>query len=272
MNLLLHKRILAPYLRSCTKLLLLGPSILFCMSFVLLSGNNEAKLDVSPSQPVSTLYWNGSTPTFKNIEDLNPAFLELNSEEIMEQIILDALAKWNQVPGSYVELVLQRNNNVELNSEDLINSIVVEESTNSSSSAFAVPIFENDTIIDCDISISQGETNAKSLAYTITHEIGHCLGLGHAHTNYGAIMGYSRSPSNLRLGADDIAGLIYLYPDPEYDTEALELISCGTIGSKTTAKQRGLFFLFLICPIVITTGHYLRRKRLGQERHKRRAT
>ena len=82
----------------------------------------------------------------------------------------------------------------------------------------------------------------------ITHEIGHCLGFGHSHTNWNSIMSYAwLSGSNGKLGLDDMAGLIFLYPDPNYGSDVKETVACGTIGNKTGA---GIPFL-LILPLLL---------------------
>ena len=44
-------------------------------SFVLLSGPEEAKLDVSPDQPTALFHWDGSAPNLESLEDFNDGVL-----------------------------------------------------------------------------------------------------------------------------------------------------------------------------------------------------
>ncbi len=68
-------------------------------------------------------------------------------------------------------------------------------------------------------------TEAKRLV-TVTHEIGHVLGLGHSELNY-ALMYYSiGSKADLRLSQDDMDALTWLYPRDEF--------SDGVMGCATT--------------------------------------
>jgi hypothetical protein len=175
----------------------------------------------------------------------------------MQQLLVEAMAVWNNVPDAFVTLAAVEGE-AKLDTEDKIFSIVTEHSSNLSSAAYAKPRPNEDdpsVIGDCDISIADHEVDAESLAFTIAHELGHCLGLGHAHTNYNAMMGYSRSDQKLTLGADDMAGVIYLYPDPTEIPEKPKELVCGVVGkltntsSKTGAdagSQRGVLLLLAV--------------------------
>lgn len=209
-------------------------------AFVLLS-SAKATLPASPASPTINFVWDGNAPEIDKKDKYREGqFQGLDDKAFMRLLLQDALGVWNEVPGSYLRLSISEGV-TKLDEEDKVFSIVVESNDNISTAAFAKPNVheENrDNIIDCDISIADTKTSAKDLVYTIAHELGHCIGLGHPHTNYGAIMGYSRMARDLRLGADDIAGLIYLYPDPNYvDGEPKEIV-CATI---TADAGKGLF-------------------------------
>ena len=221
--------------------------------FVLLSGPDEATLNVSPSAPSIAFYWDGSAPPLTAVEELaGGKWFGLSNEDVMEQIILLAFEKWNEVPGSYLHLALVKDDTTVSDSKDYTHTVVVSEESNITTAAFALPIITEKRIVDCDISISTKSTSAQLMAYTMIHEIGHCLGLGHAHSNYGAIMGYARRPSSLNLGADDMAGVIYLYTDPLYRTERKEFLGCAAIGQGVDDGKSFILLFLLLFPLLIS--------------------
>ena len=139
------------------------------LSFVVLSGPDEATLTQSSDQATVRFHWNGSAPGIKDVEELeNGRFLGMTDAGVMEQIILLAFQKWNEVPGSYLRLELETNPASGLDSSDMQHSIVVEKADNLTTAAFALPMTEEDQITDCDISVSSRSTSAKSLAVLST--------------------------------------------------------------------------------------------------------
>lgn len=224
-------------------------------SFVLVSGREEAKLDLSITNPELIFQVSYQPPQIESAEK----FLDqLNLENppdpnddaaIWKLILQESMRLWNEVEHSYAKLTFQSVDSVVISADDEIHSIGFAE-TNINTAAFARPRFRDGIIYDCDISVSNRVSKAENLAYTLTHELGHCLGLGHAHSDRDALMGYTRSDRSLRLGADDRAGLIYLYPDSNTQQKAQDLLlSCGSI--KGAYGKRGLPFtlvIFLLSP------------------------
>jgi hypothetical protein len=229
-------------------------------AFVLLS-SAKATLPVSPSDPTINFIWDGSTPTIDEKDKYaGGQYQALDDKAFMQQLLQDALNVWNTVPGSYLRMTVEEGS-AEMDDKDKIFSLVVEKSDNLSSAAYAKPTIDEENreaIVDCDINISDTKTSAKDLAYTITHELGHCVGLGHPHTNYGAMMGYSRGSRLLKLGADDIAGVVYLYPDPTYVSSEPKEIVCSTINGENSSSLNLGIILLLLAPLLALLVDFLK--------------
>jgi len=216
----------------------------------------KPRLPVSPEQPVVNFFWNGAAPSLKNKDEvLDGMFADATDAQLMEALLVEAMRIWTNVETSYIELEVTLDANVEVDDDDETFAIVVEEQASKTIAAAALPSFisqdpdpsprekDEHIIHDCDIIISSASVSAKSLLRTLVHELGHCLGLGHPHSNYLSIMSYASLNNEAKLGLDDEAGVSFLYPSPGLSQDVNYLTSCGTLG--TSSMARGAWILLL---------------------------
>ena len=202
-------------------------------------------LPVSPEQPTLVFQWNGDAPKLSGKGAvLDGAFQHASDNELMAALLQDAVKRWNDVESSYLRFDVIINTGVVQDNEDEIYAIFVESQDSQAVAAAALPVFVSDDpdaspnksngriIFDCDISVSSSDVSAKALLKTLVHEMGHCLGLGHAHSNYHSIMSYANISDSSQLGLDDKAGVSFLYPAAGTSQKVKNLTTCGTIGRR----------------------------------------
>lgn len=234
-------------------------------SFVLL-GKKAVRLPASPDAPTITFTWStdGKAPKLRDKDKFKDgAYAQYSDAELTPILIQEAMDQWNAIRGSYLRFTLATTTGeLSPDNEDENNFIVVLKAPSASVAAYAAPNVDSESSVikDCDIVINDVKTSALALLETLTHELGHCVGLGHPHTNYGAIMSYSRGGTSHRLSSDDKAGAIYLYPDPDYvPDQPKELIGCGTIGGDHSHSNPGSWlYLILLFPALCTLAHQAR--------------
>ncbi len=228
-------------------------------AYVFLSGPAEAKLDASPDRPVVQFSVSGEVPSISGKSSfLGGKYADLDDEAFWHALINEAIAPWNNISTAYITLEINPDAEAKVDGKDMVHSIVVD-SVNLTSAAFASPKIKDDTIEDCDITVGKKRTKAESLAYVMMHEIGHCLGLGHNHSNYDSVMGYSRDNDKLRLAIDDRAGITYLYPNPDL-AKPRETLGCAVIDHTSSSKSANALWLCLMAPLAFAAFSFSRRK------------
>jgi hypothetical protein len=257
-------------LAALAALLVLGTIAMPARGFVLLSRHAE-KLRLPDGGESLVLLWDGSAPPkYTDLDSWHGGDYEGASPEEVTRVILDEAAhRWSSVPGSLLRLTIEEDSSASPKSGDgrLVLAIIADDSASSAGGARVVPEEDEDLgyrIADCDITIDPNE-QAEKTAFVITHEIGHCLGLGHPHTSADSIMSYARTRRGTpSLSVDDRAALLFLYPDPDLidgvdpvsgraETEDLVgggggdlAVICGVAG-RDDHGSGGL--LLLLCPL-----------------------
>lgn len=204
---------------------------------------SEPRLKLDENHSV-VFRWDGSVP--KAISEKSnyttTDITNLDDKSAFKVILDDAGKRWSAVPG--VKLNIQAiENDTPSSSADMQHSVSVSKDSDNGMGGVAYPITGDEipnsngdehVIVDCDIEINGGSYTAQILANVVTHEFGHCLGLGHAHTNKKSIMGYSRPGESPELGTDDKAGILYLYPGDNLIKEEKEIIrACGVVDGNS---------------------------------------
>jgi hypothetical protein len=187
-------------------------------------------------------------------------FDQLSDAETFELLVAEAMRLWNEIPGLSVELAIDTEAKGVIDPADGIFSIGIGEiSTQASGLAFPVESSSDPTeIVDCDIEVARDVVSIPSFVYVMVHELGHCLGLGHNHSDPTAIMGYWQPVNEIALGSDDIAGVLSLYPPA--GSEPLDTLApCGSLAAPRSLEQRlkrgqqsnTLAYVFFLLPCAV---------------------
>ena len=199
-----------------TKICLLAALFIFS-GFQVLS---QARWDIKESDP---------TVWVKFCDDINE--IEFDEDDIndlpdedpldgvtptMTNILASVLDDFNEVNASYLRLEVYTDD-VEDEAKDRTIDVCLQNSNNPFEGGHALPIIEEGKLTGCEIvMIEDVEDDLGNFLSTLTHEIGHCIGLDHPQETRHSIMSYYHE-DKVRLQLDDKIGLVHLYPDSDYD-------------------------------------------------------
>lgn len=224
------------------------------------------RLNISAENPKVFFRIAGSPPAFENKEKfLNGKYSDFSDNDFFKAMVVEAMKRWNDVEDSFVELALSEESGTAADSEDNINTIVFSSGSWSDAGS-AIPkqgtaAEDSRYIVDCDIHLD-AEKDPDKLAFTVLHELGHCLGLLHPHYSTKSVMSYATLSKKLELTLNDKAGVTILYP-VRYDKRQNLIPLCGNISAEAAQRgaSRSASWLMLAPLLVLAFGWLQRRKR-----------
>jgi hypothetical protein len=176
-------------------------------------------------------YLTPETPRFIDKDDFEDgAYADRTDAQTFALLVERAMSVWNEIPGLGIQLKLAEEVSGKIDETDNRFSIGIGK-INSVASGLAYPLSDDSDlsrIRDCDIQVGEDITSIPVFIFVMIHELGHCLGLGHNHSDPSAIMGYWQPRGVVQLGLDDMAGVLSLYP-PRAGERTNNFAPCGSL-------------------------------------------
>jgi hypothetical protein len=153
--------------------------------------------------------------------DLPPTDPLYGQTVTFNQVIDSITNDYINVPGSFIQLgnsATDGTYNTTVAAQRSIN--ICLGSTPGTSGGYATPHSEGGRVVSCDIKLTSSRAaKLNDFVGTLTHEIGHCLGLDHSQDTIHSIMSYFRDKDSTRLLIDDKMAMVFAYPDNAADSK-----------------------------------------------------
>jgi Matrixin len=201
--------------------------------------------DVEPQFVLTGRRWPDASPIV-NFSINNPGFNDEGAGTIQQQnqALSDAANTWNTQGQANITAQANGNTNITNVAVDETNAIIVRNATNpDNTNALATARWswdEQGRILDCDIVFwdephafsAIGLANATDIQSVATHEIGHCLGLGHSPVRDAVMFESIRAGEIKRqLHQDDVFGIQTIYGRRNAGDQYTDLLLYDTDGT-----------------------------------------
>jgi hypothetical protein len=177
-------------------------------------------------------YLTSDAPVFADKDSFEDGLYANDSDDaVFESLVERSMSYWNEIPGLAIQLKVAKERKGAIDADDNLFSIGIAKIT-TVASGLAFPVTdekEPSRLRDCDIQVGTDISSIPSFVFVMVHELGHCLGLGHNHSDPGAIMGYWQPRDEIALGLDDMAGVLSLYP-PVAGERTRSFAPCGSVA------------------------------------------
>lgn len=191
--------------------------------------SNNTPWNVTPGAPRLWVKWCTTYTTGTNdLENGDPLY---GQTPTFQQVVDSVYNDFNQIPGAFVEVydaATDGTYNATVGADHTID--ICQASVSHAGSGEARHVYTDNRLTGCTITLTTKTfEKLSSFVSTLTHELGHCLGLDHPQELTNSIMSYYARSNYHRLQIDDKMGLVFLYPvDPDSAREKATFgLSCS---------------------------------------------
>ena len=187
--------------------------VLFCVGFRTFPKGNTWDISkaTTAESKIFVSYPNGTTVVTNDLPSGDVLFgtPTVTVDQLMTSIFND----YNNIDAAFVVLANTSDTDYVTRATNREIEILMAGSSGATSGEAKAKVDGSGDVVGCSINLQEKITDdASGFVATVTHEIGHCLGLDHPQETVNARMSYYSSADNPRLLMDDKMGIVHFYP------------------------------------------------------------